>query len=221
MNFKRCYVGFCQFIGMIFVYLICFHIYSANAQSLSTKGQKFKCGILVKVNAYRAQSNHACLRRNTYLDKAAQNYAAWLAKNLTQNSNIKFGHEADGRTPTQRAEAVGYKAKPDSVKKTVTKHKKANGSVVTRTVRKITSHKYVGENILYFEGTLCDPNTFVKDAFDGWKNSKTHRRNMLSPKWNATGLGIAFNKESNRCFAVQVFGQAKIRQSSQSCRARC
>ncbi len=192
----------------------------ADTGSASPYATKLKCRLLNKVNEFRQQNGKSCLRRDLDLQRAAQRYANWFANNVTAKKPSNFGHDADGKTPTARALAAGYKPRPKSVKKIVTKHRRADGSVVTKTVRKITSYKFVGENILYFQGKdICKPSQFFTASLVGWKNSPVHRRNMLIQSWNATGLGVARNRKTKRCFGVQLFGTAHSGRAS--CQLDC
>ncbi len=183
--------------------------YPLSAEAKSDHA-RYRCKILNKVNAFRQRNGQSCLRRDANLQKAAQYYANWFAGNITAKNPRNFGHEADGRTPTQRALAAGYRPRRRSIRKVVTKHRRADGAVVTKTVRKIRNYKFVGENILYFQGNdICKPGQFLTASLVGWKNSKVHRRNMLIRSWNASGIGIARNRRTKRCFGVQLFGTAR------------
>lgn len=210
--------------GVVFicVFTVIFYDMQASAEPNRFDGQKLSCKIFNQVNAFRAENNKACLQRNKFLDKAAQSYAVWFTKHLTKQSEIKFNHTADGRNPGARAKAAGYKPKPKSVQETIEKRELENGKVVTRIIRKIKNNTRVGENILYFEGSrLCQPNTFIANSVEGWKNSRVHRRNMLSDGWNATGVGVAMNPKTKRCFGIQMFGVASMKDLNTACRAQC
>ncbi len=47
--------------------------------------------------------------------------------------------------------------------------------------------------------------TFV----EGWEKSPPHYRNMINKRFAVTGVGVAYRKDSNSYFAVQMFGDAK------------
>lgn len=58
----------------------------------------------------------------------------------------------------------------------------------------------IGENLFFCEN-LED---FSGVAVKGWLNSSTHRKNMLSPEWTATGIGVASDR-AGRIYVTQVF----------------
>ncbi|MGH1350203.1 MAG: CAP domain-containing protein [Methyloligellaceae bacterium] len=206
----------CTFI-FSFICLSFLHLTEADAGGYSAR---LKCRLMNKVNAFRQQNGLSCMRRDTDLQRAAQQYANWFANNITAKNPSNFGHESDGRTPTARALAAGYKPRRQTVKKIVTKHRRADGSVVTKTVRKIRNYKFVGENILYFQGRdICTPGQFLTASLVGWKNSPVHRKNMLIRSWSATGVGVARNRKTKRCFGVQLFGTG--RPGKASCQVQC
>jgi hypothetical protein len=44
---------------------------------------------------------------------------------------------------------------------------------------------------------------------EGWKNSPPHRKSMLDPDLDEIGIGVGYNKETNRCYGVQDFARPK------------
>ncbi len=191
---------------------------SAYAKSASWQ---MKCKILNQVNAYRFRNGKSCLVTNRKLQKAAQQYANWFARNMTKGSGVKLSHKADGRSPGKRARDAGYKPLVLPPKKVVRKIKRADGRIVTKTtIYRRSVRGNVGENVLYYEGIdNCKTGNFPGVAFKDWRNSKVHRINMLSAPWNATGIGIAMNRANKRCFGVQLFGIAKV--GKKACQLDC
>jgi len=59
--------------------------------------------IVEMTNSFRAEEDLGSVKRNNVLDKAADDYARYLAKSDT------FAHDADGRQPADRVRAAGYK----------------------------------------------------------------------------------------------------------------
>jgi uncharacterized protein YkwD len=57
----------------------------------------------------------------------------------------------------------------------------------------------VGENIAFSDGLR--PAEIVR----GWMNSKSHRENILNPKFKHIGLGVAHN-DKDEVYYTQVFG---------------
>jgi len=58
----------------------------------------------------------------------------------------------------------------------------------------------IGENLF-----LCDEDPmFTRLSVRGWMSSTSHRRNILSRDWTATGIGIARSRD-DRIYITQVF----------------
>lgn len=92
----------------------------------------------------------------------------------------RYGHEADGRTPAARAKHEGYDA------------------------------CILAENIAFY-GPASDAalGQAARRLVDGWRDSLDHRKNMLDPDVTDIGVGVARSPESDRLYAVQVFGLPK------------
>jgi uncharacterized protein YkwD len=89
-----------------------------------------------------------------------------------------YGHEADGRKPVHRARAAGYR-----------------DCMVT-------------ENISYQMHTRgFDTKELAERLVSGWFNSPGHRRNMLDHEVVDLGVGVAYSDETQRYYAVQLFGR--------------
>ena len=58
----------------------------------------------------------------------------------------------------------------------------------------------IGENLFFCEGY----DDFDALAVRGWLNSPEHRRNMLDPQFNVTGIGVARTRDG-RIYITQVF----------------
>lgn len=74
-------------------------------------------------------------------------------------------------------------------------------SVVDRAERsRMRGWSSIGENLF-----ACDPTDKVSSiAIRGWMRSASHRKNMLSRNWLATGIGIARSR-SGKIYITQVF----------------
>lgn len=78
---------------------------------------------------------------------------------------------------------------------------KRGGTVTDRAERfGIRGWRGIGENLFFCEG-LED---FSGVAVKGWLDSSAHRKNMLSPEWTATGIGVASDR-AGRIYVTQVF----------------
>jgi uncharacterized protein YkwD len=129
--------------------------------------------VTAQTNALRQQNALNEVVASDALTAAAVAFARYMAR--TGN----YGHEADGRTPADRARAQGYDL------------------------------CLVDENIGYVQRGVPLPADAVADAFyDGWRKSPTHRRNMLDPDATQTGVGLA-QAASGRWYGVQMFGRPR------------
>jgi hypothetical protein len=63
---------------------------------------RVEVAIVERTNAFRTGQGLSMLSRNGALDRAARDFATYLAK------SGKFAHEADGRQPADRTKAAGY-----------------------------------------------------------------------------------------------------------------
>ena len=88
-----------------------------------------------------------------------------------------YGHGADGNSPAQRAEEHGY------------------------------DYCVVLENIAYaYDSAGFDQQKLIDQFFEGWRDSPTHRENMLDPDVTETGLAIARSEKTGVYYGVQMFG---------------
>lgn len=128
--------------------------------------------IIDRANEFRRSQGRAPLAPEPQLDAAARGFVAYLA------STDRFGHDADGRTPSQRAGAVGY------------------------------AWCMVAENLaLEGDSRGFESAELANRLVDGWIRSEGHRRNLLSADATQTGVAIAHSTRSDRWYAVQMFGR--------------
>lgn len=128
--------------------------------------------VFERTNAFRHDQKLAPLTWNAELAATAQAFAQFMA------SSGRYGHEADGRQPRQRAEQHGY---ADCI---------------------------VDENIAYQQrSTPLSALELGSLFFEGWKNSPPHRHNMLDADVMDSAVAIAQSKGSGRWYAVQMFGR--------------
>jgi Cysteine-rich secretory protein family len=133
--------------------------------------------IVEMTNQVRQEQKLPALKINAMLAKAARAFARNVAK------SGKFSHTADGRTPAQRAESVGYK------------------------------HCEIAENLAMDEDSRgFDTGTLALQAIAGWMNSPPHRANILRASVSEIGVGVARAPGPKPKFiSVELFGQPASR----------
>jgi uncharacterized protein YkwD len=90
----------------------------------------------------------------------------------------KYGHSADGSEPTARAKRFGY------------------------------AYCIVAENIAsIFSSRATATEELADRLFKGWQNSPGHRENMLNPNVTETAVAVAHSANTDRYYAVQLFGR--------------
>jgi len=127
--------------------------------------------IRAMINEFRTSQGIAALTSDPGLSAAAHEFANYMAR------NGRYGHEADGRTPAERAKGQGYETCA------------------------------VAENIAYQESTgEFGAEKLARIFMDGWKNSPGHRRNLLNTDVTQFGVAVARAKDG-RYYGVQLFAQ--------------
>jgi uncharacterized protein YkwD len=128
--------------------------------------------VIARANDFRRSQGLAPLAPEPRLEAAARGFADLLA------DSDRFGHEADGRTPAQRASAAGY------------------------------GWCMVAENLaLEGSSAGFESAELAQDLVEGWIQSPGHRRNLLAPDAMQTGVAVAHSARSDRWVAVQMFGR--------------
>lgn len=128
--------------------------------------------VIEGTNELRRAQRLPPLEHEPRLARAAEKFARFMA------ATEKYGHEADGRTPMQRARAEGYR------------------------------ECMVAENIAYQMRTRgFETRELSEGLVAGWHASPGHRRNMLDGDALETGVGVAYSDETSRYYAVQLFGR--------------
>jgi hypothetical protein len=129
--------------------------------------------IVEMTNQVRQEKKLPALKVNTLLAKAARAFAQKVA------ASGKFSHSADGRTPTERAESVGYK------------------------------HCDIAENLAMDQNAGgFDTGQLAVQAIAGWMNSPPHRANILRTTVSEIGVGVARAPDAKPKFiSVELFGQ--------------
>jgi len=128
--------------------------------------------VVDQTNEFRRSQGLGATAPQRQLTDAARDLAAYMAR------TDRYGHEVDGRQPSQRVRAQGY------------------------------DYCMVAENIAYHFSSAGFATAELARAFvQGWKNSPQHRRNMLAPDATETGVAVVRGARSGRYYAVQVFGR--------------
>ncbi|WP_409560330.1 CAP domain-containing protein [Hyphomicrobium sp. MC8b] len=129
--------------------------------------------IVEMTNEVRREKNLPALKVNAMLAKAARAFAQKVA------TSGRFSHTADGRTPAQRAESVGYK------------------------------HCDIAENLAMDQNIGgFDTGELALQAIAGWMNSPPHRANILRASVSEIGVGVVRAPGAKPKFiSVELFGQ--------------
>ena len=135
--------------------------------------QQTEVAIIEMTNAFRAENRLGPVKANGTLATAAKAFAEYLA------ASGRFAHEADGRKPSDRTKAAGYK------------------------------HCIVAENLaLNQDSRGFESRALARQAVEGWKGSPPHRAAMLHPHVTEIGVGIAKSADvSSKFLSVQLFGR--------------
>ena len=127
--------------------------------------------IVAQTNKLRKEHALSAVEPNEHLREAATYFAKYMA-----NSG-RYGHQADGHTPAQRASEHGY------------------------------DYCIVAENIAYrYRSTEFDQEELANKFYTGWRDSPEHRKNMLAPHVTETGVAVVRN-DDGVFFSVQMFGR--------------
>ena len=134
--------------------------------------QQVEQQIVEQTNAFRKEEGREKVEVNPTLEETAAKFAQYMAK------TDKYGHRADGRSPSQRASAQGYE------------------------------FCMVSENIAYqFKTKGFKTENLAQGFVEGWKNSPGHRENMLEPDVTETGVAVAQSETTGVFYGVQLFGR--------------
>ena len=130
--------------------------------------------IVARTNDLRRERQLGAVQPNAALGRAAQQFAGYMA------GSDRYGHEADGRAPAQRAQALGY------------------------------DYCLVTENIAFqYSSAGFATGELAQRFVEGWINSPGHRENMLDRQATDTGVAVAQSPRSGRYYAVQMFGRPR------------
>ena len=126
--------------------------------------------LIEQTNAYRAKYNLKPLTANKKLNEACQKFAEVMAR------TGQMSHYADGRSPSSRVSAAGYR------------------------------WSSVAENIAYrWDRKNLTNEQYAQATLNQWINSSGHRRNLLSSQNTQCGAAFATNPQTGKTFAVMVY----------------
>ena len=130
--------------------------------------------IVVLTNKFRESEKRAGVAESKVLMETAKGFAEYMA------STDRYGHEADGSNPGDRATKRGYE------------------------------FGLISENIAYsFSSEGFEAEALAKQFEEGWEKSPGHRRNMLDPDVTETGVAVSRSEKTGYYYAVQMFGRPK------------
>ncbi len=129
--------------------------------------------IVDQTNDFRKSKKLDGVLHDEHLMQAAKDFAEFMAR------TSKYGHQANGMTPAQRAEAAGYE------------------------------YCVIRENIAYRMNTgEVTTDGLINVFVQGWIDSPPHRENMLADYVTHTGVAVATTDDVTY-YAVQMFGRPK------------
>jgi len=130
--------------------------------------------LMQHTNRLRAISGLGALTAEPRLTAAAQHLVEVMA------DSDRYGHDADGRQPDQRAQSQGY------------------------------AYCLIAENIAFATADPgVDGDDLAAMLFDGWFTSPPHRGNILDRELTEVGIAAAHSARSDREYAVQLFGRPR------------
>jgi uncharacterized protein YkwD len=130
--------------------------------------------ILNATNEFRKAHGLQPVRLNPALVGTAQYFAHYMGR------AGKYGHEADGQRPSERAVEHGY------------------------------YYCILLENIAFqFSSKGFTTEQLAQGFIAGWEKSPEHRRNMLNPYVSDIGIAVAAGEKDGKYYAVQDFGRPR------------
>ncbi len=125
-------------------------------------------------NTYRRQHGRSPVALEGRLCAAARAFADHMAR------TDRYGHNADGREPADRAEMQGYR---------------------WRVIRENIACAYDSRGFM--------PAQLARTFHEGWRDSSGHRRNMLASDVTQMGIAVARSSKTGRYYAVQLLARPR------------
>jgi len=130
--------------------------------------------LVAGTNEFRHAEGAGRTEPDAKLSAAAQRFADYMAR------TDRYGHEADGREPTARAQEQGY------------------------------AFCLIAENIAFaMSSSGFTTQDLAERVLRGWKESPGHRHNLLNAEATDIGIALAHSAASDRYYAVQMFGRPR------------
>lgn len=128
--------------------------------------------IIKLTNEFRQEQKLPPVTIHSKLAATAEYFVNYMA------TEYKYGHKADGKTPSERAKSHGY------------------------------DYCILTENIAYqYSSVGFSPAEVAEKFTTAWKNSPDHRKNMIDPDVTEMGVAVGQSKKTGYYFAVQMFGR--------------
>lgn len=144
----------------------------ANKSEKTAKLEKAAKELFDATNRFRADEKRTELKWNPRLAEAAESFVKFMA------STDRYGHEADGKSPAERAKERKY------------------------------DYCALAENIAYvYSSEGYDTGEVARGLFAAWKDSPAHRGNMLDGDVVEAGMAVARSEKSGKYYGVQMFGR--------------
>jgi uncharacterized protein YkwD len=157
----------------VFIATLLASTFARAQESAAPNLEKAVASIVDQTNKLRKETGLAPVTSNDKLAAAAEYFAKFMA------DSGKYGHEADGQLPSDRATKHGYQ------------------------------YALINENIAWQSNSEGFTTEKLADGFEkGWENSPEHRKNMLDPDVLDIGVAIA-KASDGKYYAVQMFGRPK------------
>jgi len=157
----------------ILMLLLCASLPPAMAQAAPEIAQVERA-VFAATNELRRGQKQQKLDTEPLLRQTALEFARFMAQ------TGKYGHEADGRSPQERAKTQGY------------------------------DYCIVAENIAYFFSQKpIEADQLARRFMRGWENSPGHRANMLNADLTQIGVAIVRSETTGYYYAVQLFGRPR------------
>lgn len=150
--------------------------------------QMMRQAVVKVVNEHRAKLGMRALIANDLVQKAAQDQVDYL------NSSGKWSHEqanANKRTPKERIQFYGG---------TVRKFGENLADIYV--VRKCSVYMEDGS---MDTATLTTYRAAAEKLLNAWLQSSGHRKNIETPEFTRTGIGVYFEPKSKKLVVAQVF----------------
>jgi uncharacterized protein YkwD len=144
--------------------------------------------LLEKINAYRTSKGIARLQYNPTIHKVAKDHCIYL-----KNKKLSHTQTTPGKQEIHDRLKYYTSARSFSVSENI-----ARTYVLVPTYNILSNGQTV-------ESTAYTYEQAAEYMFNAWKNSATHNANILTGKYNLSGISVYLNPKDKTLTAVQVF----------------